>query len=315
MQHYQHYSDIEMEAITKSKVSSLHGVGWFYARDLYISESSKSTKETNLALDKEVEVKPAIQKTFVSSLLARWTERSKIEVKPSVASKLDVQNDKGGSLSQRFMGALGFSEKQPDKYSSIVNSVFPNEIHEWYINSEREAEAAAKAAAEAQAAAAALVAKNKAAAARANTIASVRNFFSSARRMSPTKNVTVTPILSMDQVENYKAKAKAAAEAEFAKVQTKARTPDTPIKVNVYSDSSGNSVPEPVSTESIGKYREDLYTEDPATIIEATQQFRRLLSIEKQPPIQQVIDSGVVPRFVQFLMRNEIPELQFEATW
>ena len=34
---------------------------------------------------------------------------------------------------------------------------------------------------------------------------------------------------------------------------------------------------------------------DPAVQTECTTQFRRLLSIEKNPPIQQVIDAGVVP--------------------
>lgn len=62
-------------------------------------------------------------------------------------------------------------------------------------------------------------------------------------------------------------------------------------------------------------HRENVLSDDPVRQLNSTQHFRRLLSIEKNPPIQQVIESGVVYRFVQFLQMNDNPPLQFEAAW
>ncbi|XP_077977023.1 importin subunit alpha-1-like [Glandiceps talaboti] len=49
--------------------------------------------------------------------------------------------------------------------------------------------------------------------------------------------------------------------------------------------------------------------------LQATQAARRMLSRERNPPLNAVIDAGFVPKFVEFLARNECPALQFEASW
>lgn len=56
-------------------------------------------------------------------------------------------------------------------------------------------------------------------------------------------------------------------------------------------------------------------SEDGGAQLEATMSFRKLLSIERNPPIQEVIDCNVVPRLVQFLTYSHAPVLQFEAAW
>ena len=82
-----------------------------------------------------------------------------------------------------------------------------------------------------------------------------------------------------------------------------------------------------------------VYSDDSSLQLEATTQFRKLLSIgnsgiryallcfygikllltdnvccasaaERSPPIEEVIQSGVVPRFVEFLGRDDFPQLQ-----
>ncbi|KAI3849426.1 hypothetical protein MKX03_030822 [Papaver bracteatum] len=59
----------------------------------------------------------------------------------------------------------------------------------------------------------------------------------------------------------------------------------------------------------------ELWSVYPEAQLESTTKFRRLLSLPRDPPIDKVVKAGVVPRFIGFLARNDLPQLQFEAAW
>ncbi|GMH20460.1 hypothetical protein Nepgr_022301 [Nepenthes gracilis] len=67
--------------------------------------------------------------------------------------------------------------------------------------------------------------------------------------------------------------------------------------------------------ESLSAMVVGVHSDDPNAQLEATTHFRKLLSIERNPPIEEVIQSGVVPRLVEFLGRDDFPQLQFETAW
>ncbi|GAY65805.1 hypothetical protein CUMW_243870 [Citrus unshiu] len=54
-----------------------------------------------------------------------------------------------------------------------------------------------------------------------------------------------------------------------------------------------------------------VWSDDNILQLEATTLFRKLLSFDRNPPIEKVIQSGVVPRFVEFLMRGPCVVLIF----
>ena len=54
---------------------------------------------------------------------------------------------------------------------------------------------------------------------------------------------------------------------------------------------------------------------DDATLLETVRGFRKILSVEYNPPVEEVLASGVLPAFVQMLQLNDKPKIQFEAAW
>lgn len=54
---------------------------------------------------------------------------------------------------------------------------------------------------------------------------------------------------------------------------------------------------------------------DPAVQLQAVQSARKLLSSDRNPPIDPLIDSGILPILVHCLEQHNSPSLQFEAAW
>ncbi|XP_021088633.1 importin subunit alpha-8 [Mesocricetus auratus] len=54
---------------------------------------------------------------------------------------------------------------------------------------------------------------------------------------------------------------------------------------------------------------------DPILCLRATEATRKMLSQERSPPLEPIIEAGIVPKLVQFLNVAFLPNLQFEAAW
>ena len=56
-------------------------------------------------------------------------------------------------------------------------------------------------------------------------------------------------------------------------------------------------------------------SDDPTIRFEAIRSARKLLSIDRNPPIDQLIQCQFLPILVQCLQFDQYPDLQFEAAW
>lgn len=110
-------------------------------------------------------------------------------------------------------------------------------------------------------------------------------------------------------------------QAKDEALQKKRMVFDTPGVQGVANAIAGASSAQPMQTgqsvwhEQVGTLCQMVASDDPQAQLSATQQFRKLLSVEDSPPIQDVINVGIVPRFVHFLKEVNRTDLQFEAAW
>lgn len=70
-----------------------------------------------------------------------------------------------------------------------------------------------------------------------------------------------------------------------------------------------------VRMSSVAEIVEGAQSLDPAIKLQAVQAARKLLSSDKNPPIDQIIDANMLPVLVNCLTQDEQPSLQFEAAW
>lgn len=66
---------------------------------------------------------------------------------------------------------------------------------------------------------------------------------------------------------------------------------------------------------SINELVKNAASSDPAVQLSAVQASRKLLSSDKNPPIDQIIEAGMLPILVDCLTKDDNQLLQFEAAW
>ncbi|KAM8843512.1 importin subunit alpha-8 isoform 2-T2 [Synchiropus picturatus] len=90
------------------------------------------------------------------------------------------------------------------------------------------------------------------------------------------------------------------------------------IKLSSFPDEEALSpefVPDDVASISIDDIIENVNSGDREAQTRGCQAARKLLSHERNPPLKEIIDAGLLSRFVLFLGMDDEPTLQFEAAW
>ncbi|CAG2209998.1 KPNA3_4 [Mytilus edulis] len=80
-------------------------------------------------------------------------------------------------------------------------------------------------------------------------------------------------------------------------------------------DSTDSDEIEKLPNQSLKTIVENAASEEPNVQLSAVQAARKLLSSDRNPPIDDLISSGILPILVNCLLKDDLPSLQFEAAW
>jgi len=69
------------------------------------------------------------------------------------------------------------------------------------------------------------------------------------------------------------------------------------------------------TVKDLSSLRLGLQSSDISIVVESTRGIRKILSVESNPPVEDVLAANVLPMLISFLGREESNELQFEAAW
>jgi len=70
-----------------------------------------------------------------------------------------------------------------------------------------------------------------------------------------------------------------------------------------------------LQADRIATIRQYMASKDPDIVLKATEELREMLSVEKDPPVQEVVAAGMVPLLIEHLGVHNNPPLQFAAAW
>lgn len=88
--------------------------------------------------------------------------------------------------------------------------------------------------------------------------------------------------------------------------------PTSPLQEKNVNSTSGNPVP----IVDVNQIKKGIFNDaDPEQQFHCTQSARKILSRERNPPIDLLIESKVIPKLVEFLSRSDNAGLQFESAW